>query len=210
MTKRVRRLKTWPIVTLFCVVIFGILIYCLFDIYKSLKNSNAKEVKIVSEIKEYGYTLDETDSKLVSSNFSKLKDVLSSDIVDYEKYATYLSIIFLADFYSLDTAISKNDIGGIQFVYSKKQESFKIQAKNSIYRYVESNIYDDRKQKLPLVSDVKINNITSKLYNSDEVTDSKAFYIDASLSYFEDLDYPKDVSLVVVHEDNKLSVAVVK
>ena len=81
MTKRVRRLKTWPIVTLFCVVIFGILIYCLFDIYKSLKNSNAKEVKIVSEIKEYGYTLDETDSKLVSSNFSKLKDVLSSDIV---------------------------------------------------------------------------------------------------------------------------------
>ncbi len=209
MTKKVRRLKTWPIVTLFCFIIFGILIYCLCDIYNSLKG-NTKGVKVLNEIEDYGYTLNDNDSKLVSSNFSKLKDVLSSDIVDGEKYATYISIIFAADFYSLDNALSKNDVGGIQYIYSDKQNEFKIQAKNTIYKYVESNIYGDRKQELPVVSDVTVDNITSKLYTSSLVTDAKAYYVDLTISYEKDLGYPKEASLIIVHEDNKLSIVSVK
>jgi hypothetical protein len=210
MTKKRRKLRTWPVVLLFCILIFGILIYCIKDIYKELKNSSASEIKIVNEIEGYGYTLDETDSAYVSSIFSKLKDELSGEIVDEEKYATYVAQIFVADFYSLNTAINRNDIGGLQFIYSKSQDDFKLEAKNTIYHYVENNIYSDRTQTLPLVTNVEVTSLEQKMYNSDLVTDNKAFYVTCKVEYKEDLSYPKEVSLILVHEQEKLSIAVVE
>ena len=46
------------------------------------------------------------------------------EIVDEEKYATYISQMFLADFYTLNSALNKNDVGGVQFVYKDYQEDF--------------------------------------------------------------------------------------
>ncbi len=210
MVKKRRKLKTWPIVTLFCFIIFGILIYCIYDILSGLKNSETKEIKILNTIEKYNYSLNENDSMYVSEIFEKLKDELDNETVDEEKYATYVSQMFIADFYTLNSAINKNDIGGTQFVYSSYQKDFEAKAKDSVYRYVENNIYGDRTQNLPIVNEVEITNIEQKLYSSDEVVDAKAFYVDANVIYKEDLGYPKKVSLILIHDDSKLEIVVMK
>ena len=38
-------------------IIFGILIFCIVDVLNSLKNKDAKEIKILNEIANYNYTL---------------------------------------------------------------------------------------------------------------------------------------------------------
>jgi hypothetical protein len=98
MTKKRRKIKTGPIIILFCLAIFGILIYCIYDITSSLKSKGTSEVKILNTIEEYGYTLNENDSAYVSEIFGKLKQELENEIVDEEKYATYVSQLFIADF----------------------------------------------------------------------------------------------------------------
>ena len=145
------------------------------DVLNSLKNKNAKEIKILNTIEEYNYTLNENDSAYVSSVFEKLKEELKNEIVDEEKYATYISQMFLADFYTLNSALNKNDVGGVQFVYKDYQEDFLKSAKDTVYRYVENNIYGNRNQSLPVVSEVTITKIEQKMYNSNEATDAKAF-----------------------------------
>jgi len=210
LTKKRRKLKTWPIISVFCIIIFFILIFCIADVLNSLKNKDAKEIKILNEISNYNYTLNENDSAYVSSIFEKLKDELKNEIVDEEKYATFISQMFIADFYTLNSAINKNDVGGVQFVYKDYQDDFLKSAKDTVYRYVENNIYNDRNQALPIVSEVTITNIEQKLYNSTKVTDGKAFYVTADVSYKEDLDYPTSVSLILVHVDSKLEIVVMK
>lgn len=180
------------------------------DVLSSLKNNEAKEIKVLNTIEGYNYTLNENDSAYVSSLFDKLKEELAHEIVDEEKYATFISQMFIADFYTLNSAVNKNDVGGVQFVYESYQDDFLKSAKDTVYRYVENNIYNDRTQILPIVSDVSITNIEQKLYNSDTVTDGKAFYVTASVTYKEDLGYPSTVSLILVHVDSKLEIAVMK
>ena len=94
------------------------------DVLNSLKNKNAKEIKILNTIEEYNYTLNENDSAYVSSVFEKLKEELKNEIVDEEKYATYISQMFLADFYTLNSAINKNDVGGVQFILDDFKDNF--------------------------------------------------------------------------------------
>ena len=210
MTKKRRKLRSWPIVLLFCIVIFGILIFCVVDVINSLKGKSAKEIKILNTIESYNYTLNENDSAYVSSIFEKLKGELETEIIDEEKYAGYISQMFIADFYTLNSAVNKNDVGGVQFVYKDYQEDFLKKSKDTVYRYVENNIYNDRTQILPVVNEVEIVSIEQKLYNSNKVTDSEAFYITTNVTYKENLNYPTEVYLILVHNDKKLEIAVMK
>ena len=79
MIKKKRRLKTWPIILLFCIVIFGILIFCVVDVINSLKGKNTKEIKILNTIESYNYTLNENDSAYFETLFGELKTVLESE-----------------------------------------------------------------------------------------------------------------------------------
>ena len=75
----------------------------------------------------------------------------------------------------------------------------------SIYKYVESNIYGDRKQKLPIVKEITETKIEQKSFKYGNNTDNKAFYIDINWKYQDDLGYETSKTLIFVHEDNKLS-----
>jgi hypothetical protein len=48
------------------------------------------------------------------------------------------------------------------------------------------------------------------MYNSDAITDAKAFYVTAKVTYKENLEYPTEVSLILVHNDKKLEIAQMK
>lgn len=200
-----RRLKKGPIVLLFLFV-FMILMYSMYDVYTGLKGNKAAEVKTIDEIPTYGYKIDETASKYVKSLFKELKKVLEEKEVDEKQYAELVGKIFLADFYSLDAAINKNDIGGLQFIYKKSQEDFSAKAKDTVYRYVENNIYHNRKQSLPLVTSVDVKNVEQKAYNKASINDAKAYYMDFEITYKTDMGYPAKASLVLVHTDKKLEI----
>lgn len=212
MKKSKRKLKSWPIMLLFFILIIGILVYCVIDIKNSLgTGEKAKQVQVLSEIQEYGYSLKENDSKYYKKLFKSLDKELNKDIVDEEKYASLVSQLFISDFFSLDAAINKNDIGGEQFVYKDYKETFLKFAKNSIYKYVENNIYKDRNQELPLVSDVEVTDIKTDSYTSDTgVSDDSAFYVSVKITYEKDLSYQTIATLVLVHNDKKLEIVEMK
>ncbi len=198
-----RRLKIWPVIIL---VVFVMLLFCLKDIYDNLKSKKQTEVKIVDTIEKYDYTLREQESSYYISLFKKLKKELSNEKINEENYANLISQMFLADFFNLDNKINKNDIGGVEFVYKDYQSEFIKKAKDTIYNYVENNIYGNRKQELPVVKEVKINNVSKKQYQSEKISDEKAYYIDLTIDYQKNLGYQKNVKLILVHLNDKLEI----
>lgn len=207
-----RKLKTWPIVTLFLIIIFAILIYCVIDIKNSLgNNKKATEIQVLEQIKGYDYSLNENDSKYYKELFKKLKDTLEKEELEEQKYAELVGQLFLTDFFSLNEAINKNDVGGEQFVYNNYKEDFLKYAKNTVYKYVENNIYGDRKQELPTVTSVEVTNIKQDTYKSKGgFTDDNAYYISLKINYEKDLDYQTVSTLTLVHNDNKLEIVNMK
>lgn len=167
----------------------------------------ATKVKVVDNINSYGYTLDENETKYYKSLFTNLKKELNEKTVDEKKYATLVSQLFLSDFFNLDNKISKNDVGGLQFVYSDFQADFQKLAKESVYQYVENNTYGDRNQELPKVASVEIISIEEGNYEYLETSDEKAYTVEAKITYEEDMGYQQSATLTLVHNKNKLEVA---
>lgn len=165
-----------------------------------------KEAKIVSEIKEYGYKLKDNKPAKYKKMFAELKEILEADEVDEEAYVKKISEMFIYDFYSLKDKSSKTDIGGVDFVHKDVLENFLENAQSTYYKYVENNIYGNRKQSLPVVSNIQIDSTKQEEFKYGNETDDKAYLIDASWSYTDGKfsDYQKDGKLVFVHDGKKL------
>ncbi|MBD9085391.1 hypothetical protein EGP64_01835 [bacterium] len=194
--------KARRILPILLVVLFILLFFCLKDIYQSLKKDTT--VKTLDSIENYNYTLNENDSEYFKKEFKNLKKILESDSIVEEEYASALSKLFTIDFYSLNDAISKSDVGGIQFVYDEYRDSFLTKAKDTIYNYVESNLYGKRTQELPEVKEVEVTNIEKKEYDGEKEQDDEAYYVDVTITYEKDLDYPTECSFIWIHHNNKL------
>ena len=79
-----------------------------------------------------------------------------------------------------------------------------------MYKYVESNVYGNRKEKLPSVKSVEVTNLKNEKFESEKVSDENAYITTLSVDYVVDLEYPKEVILTIVHSDNKLYIVEVK
>lgn len=206
--KRKRHLKVNLILGIIVFILVIIMIYCVFDIFNSMKSKVANEVEVLDKIEGYDYELNENDSSYFEKLFGELKDVLESEELDEEEYASLVGQLFITDFYSLNSAINKNDVGGIQFVYTPYQEDFVSKAKTTVYNYVENNMYGDRNQELPIVKNIIIDSIETDSYIFDDILeDENAYVIKMTVDYEKDLEYPIEVTLVLVHNENKLEVA---
>lgn len=205
--KKVSKKKVVRFIIIIIVLIALIGAIVIFSGRFTKKETKVKTVvNVVDTIKGYDYTLDDNETEYYKGLFQKLKEVLEADKVDEEKYATLVGQLFLADFFHLDNKITKNDIGGLQFVYDSFQSDFTKLAQSSIYHTVLSNIYGDRKQKLPKVVKVSVDNITSESYTYLEEKDEEAYQIDYSIEYEEDLGYQEKTTLVIVHHNDKLEI----
>lgn len=206
-----RRVKVNLILGLIVVILVGIMIYCIFDIFINIKTKTQTTVEVLDKIEGYDYELNENDSAYFKSLFNNLKEALETEEIDEEEYASLVSQLFISDFYSLDCSLNKNDIGGIQFVYTPYQQDFVSKAKTSVYNYVENNIYGDRKQELPMVTEVTVDDIKVEEYSfENDITDSNAYVVNVSIKYEKELNYPKEVTLVLIHNENKLEIAQMK
>lgn len=189
------------LLVVFLVVILGLIIY-----FAVFNNRNlAEPAKKLDTIDKYNYSLYDNSTKEYKKIFNELSKELSKESINEEKYVELISKLFIIDFYTLDNKLTNLNIGGVEFVHSDIIDNFKQKANATIYKYVESNIYGDRKQKLPLVKEVEVTKIEQKSFEYNEKKDSKAFFVSVSWEYEKDLDYEKSKTLVFVHEDNKLS-----
>lgn len=206
MKKRKRRIKLKKIFLL--VLIIGLLVYIGVHIINNTKKQGpAKEIEVIDTIDDFGYELNENETKYYKGLFDKLKEILKEENYNEEEYATIIAQLFVTDFYDLDSKIMKSDIGGTQFVYEGYREDFEKGAKAGMYKYVESNVYGDRKQELPVVKEVTQETIENNVFSYNNTSDSNAYYVTMNIGYTKDLGYPIKVGVVLIHNNDRLEVA---
>lgn len=195
-------MKKLIIILVVLIALAGIGFY-LINNFKA--KGKATKVKIIDEIKEYGYTLDDNESQLYKDLFKQLSRTLSKNSVDDKEYAELVSKLFVADFYNLDNKITKNDVGGTQFIYSKALDNFVLKAKDTFYKGLESNVYGDRRQKLPVVDEINLDEVESTEFKLND-SNVDAYSVTLKWKYRKDLGYETKKEFVLVHEDKKLSI----
>lgn len=161
-------------------------------------------VTVVSTIDNYQYELDSNATRIYKKYFNLLEEELKNNTVDEEKYASLVAELFVIDYYTLNNKITNKNIGGVQYIHSNLKDNFITKASNTIYKYVKSNLYGNRKQKLPEVNNVEVEKIENIKYSNGDYKDSSAYKVIVSVGYVKDYDYPNSVEITLIHEDNKL------
>jgi len=184
------------------VVVFVVII---FIIVTNLNNEQ-EEITVVSSINDYNYNLESNETRIYKKYFNELEQELSDNKIDEEKYAILVSKLFLIDFYTLNNKVTNQDVGGLQFISDKIKDSFYDKAINTMYKYVKSNIYGNRYQKLPEVKDIEIEEIRTIVYKVKEIEDNNAYQVKTKINYKKDLDYQEEVILTLVHKQKQLNI----
>src|SRR5699024_2851680 len=140
-----------------------------------LKKPEVKEAKVLKTIKKYGYTLRDNKTKRYQEMFEELDQILKKDPVNEEDYVEKITEMFIYDFYSLYDKTAKTDVGGTDFIYTTSLSNFLENAEDTYYKYVESDIYNQRKQKLPVVDKITIENIEQTEFAYGDTSDPEAY-----------------------------------
>ena len=206
-----KKIKKYLIIVL---VVLGVALLA-FGAYKYLNRGKKPVVDEVKEedkidTKEFDYVLYDNKSDLYKEYFSKLKEELLKDEVNEEEYAKIVSELFVIDFYSLQDKRTSTDVGGLDFIYEEMKENFILKATDTIYKYVESNVYGDRKQELPKVTAVEIKEATKTPVKFAKAQDEFGYKVVVTITYEKDLGFPKEVTLSLIHKESKLYIVEVK
>ena len=170
------------------------------------KKEVIKEAKVLNTIDDYGYILKDNKSKNYQALFKELIKILEKEEVDEQLYVSKLSEMFIVDFYSLADKYAKTDVGGVDIVHPDVLSNFLTNAENTFYKYVESNIYNNREQSLPEVGTVTVETVEKTPYTYNNVTDENAYSVKVNWTYTEEefSTYQKQATLTFVHQDKKL------
>ena len=196
------------------IIVLALLVVGGFFVYKTfIDNGEVKEVKVIHRIPKYGYVLKDNKTSKYRKMFYQLEKILKKSDVNEEKYVKKISEMFIYDFYSLNDKTAKTDVGGTDFVYKKILDNFLLNAEDTYYKYVESNIYHQRRQQLPTVGTVKIDSVekTNFKYDKNE-EDAEAYKVKVSWNYTSSKydQYQKEATLVFIHDGIKLSLVELK
>ena len=199
--KKVKRI----IIAIIIIVLLGV---CAFLAKKMFfEKTEVQENKVLKTIDKYGYTLKDNKTSKYKKMFEELTEILAKEDIDEEAYVKKITEMFIYDFYSLDDKVSKTDIGGIEFVHKDVLNNFLVTAEDTYYKYVESNIYKNRNQRLPEVGDITIESVQNDSYTiAGGATDEKAFIVKVNWEYTDSSfsSYQKTAELVFVHNDIRL------
>ena len=177
-----------------------IVVFVVYFVYKKIPFKTNRTMDI---IEGYNYAIENRDSTIMKENFESLKEVLSSSEIDYEKYAELISKLFIIDLYTLSNKENKYDIGGFEYVYPENVSNYKLKVQDTLYKYIESK--DKRKQKLPTVSSIKLEDIKQATYEYQE-KEYEAYDLTLSWEYKEDYGYDTKANLILMKDNNFLYV----
>lgn len=160
---------------------------------------------VVDNIKNYGYTLDKRDTKLMEDKFDDLKKVLKSKELDYQKYSELIAQLYIIDLYTIDNKVNKYDVPCLEYIYPDQVDKFKSMIKWEFYSKIEDNSDKKRDQKLPIVKSISVISSDESSYdiNGEE---KKGYNVVLEWSYDEELGYDKKASVTTVIDGNKVYV----
>lgn len=192
---------------LLIVIIFLIIVIIAAIIaFKFLKGSEpAEPVKVVDSIDNFDYTLDDRDTELMKNTYNELKTVLSSDEIDYEKYAEILSKLFVIDLFTMDNKVNRYDVGSTEYVYPDSVDNFKTNVEDTIYKSMENNSDGKRRQDLPEVSSIDNTSVETSTFTIGE-EEHESFVVNINWSYVSDLGYDDNATITLIELNEKLYV----
>lgn len=193
----------------FLLIILILIIGGLIAAYLLLDNpKSTKKVKVLTSIPDYGYELKDNKNPEFKKLFYQLEKILKEDPVKEEEYVKTIAQMFIIDFYSLNDKLAKTDVGGAEFVHKNALVDFLEKSQDTIYKYVESNLYEDRSQSLPTVKEVTVKKVEKSPFTYGENSDEEAYTVEVEWEYTDTSTsngYQTEATLVFVHEDKKLS-----
>ncbi|MBE6148399.1 MAG: hypothetical protein E7167_02765 [Firmicutes bacterium] len=186
------------------IAIVAILIIACLILYLILFHFGSDSSKVVDEVEKYGYTLDNRDTELMKEIFNNLKTELSNSKINYEKYAEQLSKYFIVDLYTIDNKLNKYDVGGSDCIHPDHVTNYQLKVSDTLYRYLEES--SSRKTKMPEVSKINVDDITSDSYKYGE-NEYDAYKVNLSWEYKEELGYDDSGIVTLMKIEDKLYVA---
>ena len=165
------------------------------------KPSHAVTYKEIDNIDNYGYSLEERDTLLMQENFNEIKQVLNKEVINYEKYAEYLSKLFIIDLFTISNKDNKYDVGSTEYVLPEVLDNYELNVEDTIYKYVANT----KKDEYPTVKSINLESITNTKYTLGE-TEYDAYQSILSWDYERDLGYPKKGEIILVKKDALLYV----
>lgn len=193
-------------ILLIVIIILIIVIIAAIIAFKFLKGSEpAEPVKVVDRIDNFDYTLDDRDTELMKNTYNELKTVLSSDEIDYEKYAEILSKLFVIDLFTMDNKVNRYDVGSTEYVYPDSVDNFKTNVEDTIYKSMENNSDGKRRQDLPEVSSIDNTSVETSTFTIGE-EEHESFVVNINWSYVSDLGYDDNATITLIELNEKLYV----
>lgn len=188
-------------------LVLGACVFGGYKLIKSNKNKNRVENKpvLVSKIEGYDYALEDRDKKVYKDAFMNLKSVLEKEEIDYKAYAQDVSKLFVIDLYTMDNKVSLYDVGGSEFVFEPVRENYELKVKDTLYKYLEDNSYNTRKQELPIVKNVEVVSIDTTKFKYDN-KNYDGYSVKLTWEYEKDLGYDKKCTLIIIKSEGKLYV----
>ena len=186
------------------ILIFAILLIILLLVFKLFVPKPKEEIKVVDSISSYGYSLEDRDTELMKTTYNDLKVVLNESSIDMEAYATNLTKLFIIDLFTIDNKRNRYDVGGTEYVYPSAVNNFKLNAEDTIYKTVKTNSNGKRKQELPVVKNVTIdeNILKNKFTIGDDEYD--AYVINVTWEYEKNLGYDTKATITCIEKEGKI------
>ena len=189
------------ILVMVLVYAIGGVVYYYFNKPKEEENKIV-EIPSLDKIDGYDYILKSNDSEYYKELFNSLKSVLENKDVDDEEYAKLIAQMFICDLYTLDNKINKYDVGGSRFVLDDYVSNYKLNVQNTLYKYLEDNSNNNRKQELPIVTEIKIKTSEKTNYKIGDNSYS-GYKITLEWTYKEDLGYDSKGEVTLIKNGNK-------
>lgn len=158
--------------------------------------------KVENTIESYNYILNDNSSDYYKEEFETLKEMLNSETWDKLEEAKLIAKLYTIDLLSLNNKINKYEVTSSQYFYPSKQDMHTSKVIDTFYNLLEDNAYDDRKQKLPEVSNVSVSNTLEDTYILDE-EEYPCVVVDLDITYREDLGYPTTAKVILILDNDK-------
>lgn len=197
--------KKYKVILIIIIILIVLLAASIVAVKLLSKSDNKDAVKVVDSIDEFGYTLDDRDTKLMKNTYNELKNVLISDEINYEEYAKKLAELFVIDLFTMDNKVNRYDVGSTEYVYPDNVDNFKTNVEDTIYKSMENNSDGKRRQDLPEVSSITNSSVEGStfLFGEDEYD---SYVVSITWDYVDDLGYDDNATITLIELDNKLYV----
>ena len=192
--------RTGVLILIFFILAIGATYISSKYLFNNFKKK--KYTVVVDNIKNYGYTLDKRDTKLMTDKFNALKKLLKNKEVDYKAYSELVAELYILDLYNIENKVNKYDVPCLEYIYPDQVDKFKSMIKGEFYSKIEDNYDGDRKQKLPVIKTINVISVEDVTYtiNNEE---KNGYNITLDWEYEEDLGYDKKAVVTVVIDQNK-------